>query len=117
LPQRYARQGWKLKIRDRERTEAPHVTVLFRTKAWRFGLRELRFLDREPPPREIPEAILDCIADQFLDLVGAWDEIYPFNKVASEDEEDASVDGILTFRAISVAAARTRESCERRGAA
>jgi hypothetical protein len=26
-------QGWKVKIRDRERSEPPHVTILHRTRA------------------------------------------------------------------------------------
>jgi len=85
LPAPYGRHGWKLKIRDRERVEPPHVTVLFRARSWRFGLREGAFLDREPDPRRVPQGILDFIAANLRDLVEAWDELYPHNKVWSED--------------------------------
>ncbi|SRR6266571_1093730 len=50
LPEPWASRGWKAKIRDRERLEPPHVTILHKTSAWRFELRSEKFLDREPDP-------------------------------------------------------------------
>lgn len=85
LPAPYGRQGWKLKIRDRERVEPPHVTVLFRTRAWRYGLRESGFLDREPAPGEVPERVVEFIVRHLPQLIAAWDELYPHNRVRSED--------------------------------
>lgn len=85
LPVPYARQGWKLKIRDRERVEPPHITLLLRTRAWRFGLRERAFLDCEPDPQEVPRGISAFIARNLPELIEAWDELYPHNKVRSED--------------------------------
>jgi hypothetical protein len=38
-PSPFAERGWRIKIRDRERIEPPHATVLFKTGAWRWGLR------------------------------------------------------------------------------
>jgi hypothetical protein len=55
LPSALVAQGWKAKIRDRERTEPPHVTVLQKTRAWRFDLRAGRFLDMEPDPKDVPK--------------------------------------------------------------
>ena len=54
-------QGWKVKIRDRERNEPPHVTILHRTRAWRFDLRSGGFLDEEPDPKDVPEEVLAAI--------------------------------------------------------
>jgi len=59
--------------------------VLFRTRAWRFGLREGAFLDREPNPSDVPRRIEGFLEENLLELVEAWDELYPHNKVRSED--------------------------------
>jgi 2'-5' RNA ligase len=51
LPERLRRRGWKVKIRNLERNEQPHVTVLRKTSSWRFGLRfwiDLRVLGTCP---------------------------------------------------------------------
>ena len=45
LPKRLAKAGWKVKIRDKERLEEPHVTIIKGTNCWRFGLRSRAFLD------------------------------------------------------------------------
>jgi hypothetical protein len=37
VPARWRRQ-WKVKIRDRERAEPPHVSVLHGTECWRMDL-------------------------------------------------------------------------------
>jgi hypothetical protein len=84
LPAPWAHQGWKLKIRDRERLEPPHVTILFRTNAWRYGLRRKGFLDRSPDPQDVPSSIVAFIEENLLEIVEAWDELYPLNKVGPE---------------------------------
>ena len=55
LTEPWASRGWKVKIRDRERLEPPHVTVVHKTRTWRFGLRSEGFLDEEPDPKEVPK--------------------------------------------------------------
>jgi hypothetical protein len=45
LPRLLARMRWTVKIRDRERVEAPHCTIIRGTAVWRVGLRDGRFLD------------------------------------------------------------------------
>jgi hypothetical protein len=87
LPKRFRRQ-WTVKIRDRERVEPPHVTILRRTQAWRLDLRTGEFLDREPDPDEVPEALLATIRRQWTLLCETWDEMYPENPVASEENDD-----------------------------
>jgi hypothetical protein len=61
LPEPWASRGWKAKIRDRERLEPPHVTVLYKTSAWRFGLRTEAFLDKEPSPKDVPEEVIGAV--------------------------------------------------------
>jgi hypothetical protein len=79
LPELLAHQGWKVKIRDRERNEPPHVTILHRTRAWRYGLRRLEFLDREPPPREVPDEVIAAIHAGLEECRRVWDQMYPEN--------------------------------------
>jgi hypothetical protein len=87
LPKRLQRQ-WTVKIRDRERVEPPHVTILRRTQAWRLDLRTGDFLDREPDPDEVPEALLAAILRHWALLCDRWDEMYPENPVTSEENDD-----------------------------
>jgi hypothetical protein len=44
--------------------------------------------DREPDPDEVPEALLAAIRRQRVLLCERWDEMYPENPVASEENDD-----------------------------
>ncbi len=81
-------QGWKVKIRDRERNEPPHVTILHRTRAWRFDLRSGGFLDQEPDPKDVPGEVLAEIGKHKELLRQKWDEMYPENPIESKEEGD-----------------------------
>lgn len=81
LPARWAAQGWRAKIREREGPEEPHVTILHGTLGWRFSLREWRCLDADPPARLVPEAVLEHVRAHVPILVAAWDAKYPSNLV------------------------------------
>ena len=70
LPDPFPARGWKVKIRDLERNEPPHATILWRQRAWRFGLRERTFLDDAPV------------------LCREWDAMYPENPIESKEEDD-----------------------------
>ncbi|MGE0191154.1 MAG: hypothetical protein AB7T63_03840 [Planctomycetota bacterium] len=74
-------QGWKVKIRDRERCETPHVSVLRRISCWRVSLRDLRFLDVSPDPSLVPGALLDEVRRARPKLTRAWNRMYPENPV------------------------------------
>ncbi len=88
LSRRLARQ-WQVKIRDREREEPPHVTILRRTQAWRVDLRTGKFLDRVPHPSEVPRTLMEEIQRRWSELQQRWDELYPENPVgSSEDTSD-----------------------------
>ncbi len=80
---------WKVKIRDKETREPPHVTIIRGTKYWRIGLRDGAFMDDEPDPDEVPQQLLDLIAEpgNWQLLCEQWDELYPGNPV--HDDEDA----------------------------
>jgi len=84
----WAAQGWKAKIRDKERTEPPHVTILRGTRAWRFGLRSREFLDEIPEPKDVPEDLVDVVRHALPQLVLEWDKMYPENPVSSAGGDD-----------------------------
>ena len=84
LPRHLKKQGWKAKIRDKERLEPPHVSLLRKTETWRIDLRRDRFLDRKPSPKEVPDALRRLISQNLPRLRHAWDEMYPENPVGSD---------------------------------
>jgi hypothetical protein len=77
----------KVKIRNLERKEPPHATVLHKTRAWRFDLRSLRFLDKEPDPAEVPDEVVAEIKRQLELLRREWDAMYPENPIESAEGE------------------------------
>ncbi|MEX0701922.1 MAG: hypothetical protein WD069_07485 [Planctomycetales bacterium] len=87
LPASWRKAGWKVKIRDKETREPPHVTILRRTRAWRIDLRTGEFMDREPDPAEIPDEIISHIRNEanWALLCNEWDRKYPTNPVHGED--------------------------------
>lgn len=88
IPRRLAHQGWKVKIRENERNEPPHVSVLRKTDAWRDGLRERKFLDADPEPRRVDDSLVAFIELNVNDICKAWDAKYPENSVRSKENDD-----------------------------
>lgn len=88
LPEPWASRGWKAKIRDRERLEPPHVTVLYKTSAWRFDLRTEAFLDKEPSPKDVPEEVIGAVRSKLTLLRQEWDRMYPANRISSTEQEE-----------------------------
>lgn len=88
LPEPWPSRGWTVKIRDRERLEPPHVTVLQRTRTWRFGLRSETFLDNKPDAKEVPKEVVDEIRSNLTLLRQAWDRMFPENPISSEEPDD-----------------------------
>jgi hypothetical protein len=89
LPDPLASQGWKVKIRDKERLEPPHVTILHRRRIWRLGLRNRSLL--VPPGgswSEIDERVRLLIDANWQRLCEAWDRAYPTNRVSTAEEDD-----------------------------
>lgn len=88
LPEPWAYRGWKVKIRDRERLEPPHVTILHKTRAWRIDLRSEKFLDKEPNAEEVPKAVVAEVLSNLTLLRHEWDGMFPENPVFSQAPED-----------------------------
>jgi len=88
LPKKF--KQWKVKIRDRETVEPPHVTALRKTQAWRIDLRTGEFMDSEPDPGEVPEALVKLIKSEAVwqALREQWDSMYPHNPIESEEESE-----------------------------
>ena len=86
LPGEWSSQGWKVKIRDDERCETPHVTLLRRMLAWRLSLRRREFLDARPDPREVPAALVALVWAERACLRREWNRMYPENPVHSARE-------------------------------
>ena len=87
LPKQFRKSGWKAKIRDKERVEPPHVTVMRGPDAWRIGLRDGEFL--VPPGgswSDIPKGVRSALEKACQELKGKWDETYPENPIGGENE-------------------------------
>lgn len=85
VPAPFDERGWRVKIRDRERVEPPHVTLLHTTRSWRFGLRELHFLDTHPPARYVPVVLVVWLVAHAAEFTAAWNDLYPENPVNSQE--------------------------------
>lgn len=85
MPKALRDNGWKVKIRNLERTEEPHVTILRRTTVWRYNIRETGFMDSEPDPRQGPDEVIEHIANKLKTLQMEWDKKHPENPIDSGD--------------------------------
>jgi hypothetical protein len=83
LPALFRNALWKVKIREKENREPPHVTILWRTKAWRINLRTGEFMDAQPDPSDVPIKIVSLIKsdENWSRLCEEWDKKYPANPV------------------------------------
>lgn len=92
LPRLLAHMRWKVKIRDRERVEDPHITIIHGTNVWRVCLRDGRFMDGGSW-KDMPDGLQEVVTDRWQQLCAAWDRIYPNNPVkaseAGDEDEDA----------------------------
>jgi hypothetical protein len=88
LPEALRKARWKVKIRDKETREPPHVTILHRTNAWRINLRTGKFMDAEPVPSMVPKQIMELIEQEetWQRLRDEWDRMYPNNPVTSKED-------------------------------
>jgi hypothetical protein len=85
LPLVLRKAGWRVKIRDREIREPPHVTIIRRTYSWRIDLREEHFMDDRPDPADVPDDLLQVIRKNWRLLCRRWNEMYPTNPVADDE--------------------------------
>lgn len=90
LPSGLRGRRWKVKIREKENREPPHLTILRGAKAWRIDLRTGHFMDKTPDPTEVPGDLLAHIkkAKVWKRLCQEWDAKYPNNPVQGQDESE-----------------------------
>ena len=88
LPDALRRARWKVKIRDKETREPPHVTIICGTEAWRIDLRTGKFMDVQPDPSDVPNEIVELITQEatWQRLCNEWDGMYPNNPMSGVDE-------------------------------
>jgi hypothetical protein len=88
LPKKLKARGWKVKIRERERVEEPHVTIRREPEdEWRLGLRDKELL--VPPGgnlKDVDPEVLAIIEENWDQLQEAWDAKYPENPVSSTED-------------------------------
>jgi hypothetical protein len=88
LAARPKKAGWKVKIRDAERLEEPHVTIIWKFIAWRLSLRTGKFLEEDQSWKDVDEGVREAIEAEWGTLQAAWDALYPHNPVSSENDDD-----------------------------
>lgn len=84
------RARWKVKIRDKETREPPHVTIIRGTDAWRIDLRNGEFMDDTPDPSEVSAVLIELIKAEatWQRLCDEWNQMYPDNPVAGNENEE-----------------------------
>lgn len=90
LPDALRKARWKVKIRDKESREPPHVTIIRGTEAWWINLRTGQFMDAQPDPSDVPSEIIGLIKaeDTWQRLCDEWDHMYPDNPVSGDNENE-----------------------------
>jgi hypothetical protein len=90
LPDALRKARWKVKIRDKETREPPHVTILRGTGAWRINLRTGAFMDAEPDPTRLPNELITFVRSEkvWKRLCDEWDRMYPANRVTGNPDEE-----------------------------
>lgn len=80
---------WKVKIRDKETREPPHVTIIRGTDAWRIDERTGEFVDDSPDPSEVSDELIELIEGEanWKLLCDEWDKMYPDYPVSGEENE------------------------------
>lgn len=88
LPRIFRDRGWKVKIRNLERTEEPHVTIIWKTRSWRYSIRNTGFMDAEPAPTDVPREVVAHIEENLDTLRQQWDRKHPENPVDSREMDE-----------------------------
>jgi hypothetical protein len=90
LPVLFGKMRWKVKIRDKERVEDPHITIIRGTKTLRVSLRDERFMDGGSW-KDMPNGLREFVLAHWEQLCAEWDGMYPHNPVWEDeggDEDD-----------------------------
>lgn len=88
LSDRLKKAGWKVKKRDAERLEDPHVTIMRKCDVWRLSLRTCSFLESGHGWRQIDESVRAEIKAECEALRTAWNASYPENPISSKNDDE-----------------------------
>jgi Domain of unknown function (DUF4160) len=81
LPEALSRERWKVKVFEKETVEPPHVTIIKGMEKWRIDLRTMKFMDKKPLSRNVPDELVEHIRANKDVLVKQWNAKYPHNPV------------------------------------
>lgn len=90
LPEGLKKAGWKVKIRDAERLEDPHVTIMRKCDVWRLSLRTCAFLEEGSGWSQIDKGVRAAIEAGCKRLRAAWNARYPENPTTSKNDDEDS---------------------------
>lgn len=76
LPPTLRANGWRVKIRNLERVEVPHITVLHREREWRLSLRDWSELPYSERRTALDAELWAHLQQKHAELVAAWDAKY-----------------------------------------
>lgn len=80
LPLDLKSAGWKVKIRDKERLEEPHIANLKEPESsWRLSLLSKEFLHPGGNWREIDGGVRHAGEHNWMSLIKEWNRTYPGN--------------------------------------
>lgn len=88
LPARWKAGRWKVKIRDNETVEEPHVTILRGPDVWRVSLRDGHVMDGgswSDIENEVRRTIQE--PGNWVRLREAWDVRFPHNPVEGDGDD------------------------------
>ena len=86
LPRRLRNARWKVKIREDERLEPPHATILRGIRAWRVDLRTGQLMDLGDAWNQIDPGVQQAIRDSWEVLCAQWNRMYPGNPIGENDD-------------------------------
>lgn len=88
LPARWKGAKWKVKIRDNEAVEEPHVTILHGPDVWRVSLRDCHFMDGGSW-NDVEDEVRETIQapKNWKKLRDAWDARFTHNLVGGKDDD------------------------------
>lgn len=90
LPRRLAKKHWKVRVYHNERLEPPHVTILWKYRKWRLGLRDGAFLEAGDQWGDIDPELRAFIEANWSQLQEKCDRFHPANPVQPKQDDDGS---------------------------
>ena len=64
--------GWKVKIREKERTEPPHISVMKKQETWRWGSRAAL---TETASEGRAKEMIEHLQANLEKLIAVWDKV------------------------------------------